>query len=70
MWYMDIHFQFLRHWLFFLALWLWIFCLDCEAAVHTSANFSRVSNASQTLLDQTSKQGVLACGDILLPESG
>lgn len=46
---------------------LWIFHLYCDAALHTSANFSPVSNASQTMLDQTSKQGVLVCGGVLLP---
>lgn len=55
---------------FFLTISLWIFYLDCKAAVHTSANINQLNSASQTALDQTSKQGVLACGDTLLPGSG
>lgn len=50
-----------------LDIWLWIFHLYCDAALHTSANLSPMSNASQTTLDQTSKQGVLVCGGVLLP---
>lgn len=66
---MDVQ-QFLRFFFFFLTISLWIFYLDCEAAVHTSANINQVNSASQTALDQTSKQGVLACGDTLLLGSG
>lgn len=52
---------------FLLGTRLWIFYLDCDAALHTSVNFSPVSNACQTMLDQTPKQGVFACGGILIP---